>query len=259
MNRKGDSISFGNYLRIHRQKKGFSLKEIAEATKINVNSLLLLEKEELDKLPPDVIVRGFIKAYASFIGLDSSEVIRRYESYRESCSLPMKPISIDDRDTDTIPKLFRHFGLPVLCFFILVVSVIFLEKYFSKEKHFSRDIGVRSKTSVTKPETPPPKQVVQETELSGIENNLLSSLQKKQEKHRLNILTTQRTWIRIVIDDQETTEYLLNPKDKLTKEATDKFDLLIGNAAGIILIFDGRKLGPLGKPGQVVRITLPED
>jgi len=254
MNRKDDSTSFGSYLRKHRQKRGISLKDIADATKINVNSLLLLEREELDKLPPDVIVRGFIKAYSSFIGLDSSEPLKRYECHCKKHSLLLEPENQYDKNRTTSLRLHRQMGITIACFFLLVVCVVSFQKYFSKDM-----IKPDTPQQMVRPPTAAPEQTLQKSQLRGTEaeSRVVSRPEETQEKHRLNILTIQRTWIRITIDDRETMEYLLTPKDRLTKKAADKFELLIGNAAGVILNFDGRELGPLGKPGQVVRITLP--
>jgi hypothetical protein len=35
--------------------------------------------------------------------------------------------------------------------------------------------------------------------------------------------------------------------------------MLIGNAAGIDFDLNGKRVGNLGKPGQVIRLTLPKD
>jgi hypothetical protein len=37
------------------------------------------------------------------------------------------------------------------------------------------------------------------------------------------------------------------------------FELLIGNAGGIDFELNGKKVGPIGRPGQVVRVRLPGD
>lgn len=68
---------------------------------------------------------------------------------------------------------------------------------------------------------------------------------------------TERTWLRISIDGLEPKEYTFGPSDKPEWKAENGFELLIGNAGGIILEFNGKKMDNLGKRGQVVRIKLP--
>jgi len=41
-------------------------------------------------------------------------------------------------------------------------------------------------------------------------------------------------------------------------EGKEKFYMLIGNAGGIDFDLNGKRVGDLGKPGQVVRVTLPK-
>jgi cytoskeleton protein RodZ len=54
-------------------------------------------------------------------------------------------------------------------------------------------------------------------------------------------------------------EYVFAPSDTPEWEAEKGFELLIGNAGGIVLEFNGKKMDNLGKQGQVVRIKLPEE
>ena len=52
---------------------------------------------------------------------------------------------------------------------------------------------------------------------------------------------------------------MLRPGDRIAEETSEKFDLIIGNAAGVNISFQGKPLGSLGKQGEVVHLTLPED
>jgi cytoskeleton protein RodZ len=70
---------------------------------------------------------------------------------------------------------------------------------------------------------------------------------------------TERTWLRISIDGMKPKEYTFTPSDKPEWKAEKDFRLLIGNAGGIVLEFNGKKMDNLGKQGQVIRIKLPGD
>jgi len=70
---------------------------------------------------------------------------------------------------------------------------------------------------------------------------------------------TERTWVRISIDGLKSKEYVFGPLDSPEWQAEKGFELVIGNAGGIVLEFNGKKMDNLGKQGQVVRIKLPED
>ena len=77
-----NSLSFGRYLESIRFEKGISLEEISNETKIRMDTLLLIEKDDLAGLPVEVYVKGFLRAYAKALGADEEEAVRRYESSR---------------------------------------------------------------------------------------------------------------------------------------------------------------------------------
>jgi cytoskeletal protein RodZ len=82
----------------------------------------------------------------------------------------------------------------------------------------------------------------------------------KAEKMPLTLkaYVRERTWMRISIDGEEPKEYIFSPGNEPEWEARGKFDLLIGNAGGLVLELNGKKVGALGASGQVVRLRLPE-
>jgi cytoskeletal protein RodZ len=74
-----DIESFGSCLRRAREKRQLTLKQVAGATKIPRATLELLEAGNLDELPADVFVRGFIRSYASLVGADEAEPLHGFE------------------------------------------------------------------------------------------------------------------------------------------------------------------------------------
>jgi hypothetical protein len=76
--------------------------------------------------------------------------------------------------------------------------------------------------------------------------------------HVLRAETLARTWLRVIIDDRQELEYLLNPDEKHTWRAVSGFRLHIGNAAGIQLYLNDQPLKALGESGEVVLLQLPD-
>ena len=75
----------------------------------------------------------------------------------------------------------------------------------------------------------------------------------------LKAIVKERTWVRVTIDDKKTKEYIFDPKSTPEWKAQKGFELLIGNAGGIDLEFDGKKMEDLGKQGQVIKLKLPSE
>lgn len=65
----------GEEIRQSRQARGLSLDEVRNQTLIPLHLLQALENGETDKLPEDVYVRGFIRAAARILGLDSDRML----------------------------------------------------------------------------------------------------------------------------------------------------------------------------------------
>src|SRR5262249_24388248 len=70
--RTGD---FGSKLREARERKGVSLREIANATKISIRALEALERNDLSHLPGGIFSRSFVRAYAAEAGLSPDETV----------------------------------------------------------------------------------------------------------------------------------------------------------------------------------------
>ena len=66
----------GSALRRAREGLGLSFEEAEEATKIRRDFLRGLERDDHDGLPEAVYVRGFVKTYADYLGLDGGAMSR---------------------------------------------------------------------------------------------------------------------------------------------------------------------------------------
>jgi cytoskeleton protein RodZ len=61
-----------------RRKKGVSLQEISQATKIGVNYLRAIEDGDFAKLPGGIYSTSYIRQYARSIDCDEFELLERY-------------------------------------------------------------------------------------------------------------------------------------------------------------------------------------
>jgi transcriptional regulator with XRE-family HTH domain len=65
----------GEVLRQARSHRNVSLEEVAQATRIPIKYLLALEEGDMSRLPSPSYARGFVRTYASYLGLDPGEVL----------------------------------------------------------------------------------------------------------------------------------------------------------------------------------------
>ena len=242
-NRK--SLSFGRYLKTVRLEKGIDLAEVAEETKIGMDYLLLIEKEDHDRLPADVFVKGFLRAYAQAIGADGQEVVKLYTASRQTFQ------DTAEFDADIIkagqafwPRLLISLGV----FLGIIVMSIFVISLFE-----DRPPGDDSKLNVSKEinrEIPFKKDVQEPNVVKEQSGNVL-------EKLLLKVVTVEDTWMKITVDRQSPREYSLRPGDLLEFEASLGYNLLVGNAAGVQLTLNGKPVEIIGKHGQVKHVQIP--
>lgn len=72
----------GERLRAAREERELTVEQVAEATRIPLNYLYALEEESFDVFTSDLHARGFLRNYASFLGLDPEETVDLYDELR---------------------------------------------------------------------------------------------------------------------------------------------------------------------------------
>lgn len=85
--------SIGNILRTERETQGRTLTEVSKAVYIKTKYLSALEEENFAAIPGEVYVKGFIRAYASYLGMDGEELVAQYDGPSESILLQKETLT----------------------------------------------------------------------------------------------------------------------------------------------------------------------
>lgn len=91
MKQKTDT-GIGRALRSAREHRGKSLEEAARETRVRTDYLEALEQEEFHALGSDVYVRGFLRSYAKYLGLNHEKVVTAYERVYGRSKPPPAPV-----------------------------------------------------------------------------------------------------------------------------------------------------------------------
>jgi cytoskeleton protein RodZ len=73
-------FEIGNSLREARVRQGLDFPQVELATKIRAKYIRALEEEEFDVLPVGTYIKGFLRSYADFLGLDGQLYVDEYNS-----------------------------------------------------------------------------------------------------------------------------------------------------------------------------------
>jgi len=75
---QGEGLPIGEVLRRTRTRLKLDIDRVEEGTKIRAKYLRALENEEWDTLPGPTYVKGFLRTYASYLGLDADTIVDEY-------------------------------------------------------------------------------------------------------------------------------------------------------------------------------------
>ena len=120
-------FEIGNSLREARERQGLGYPEIELATKIRAKYIRALEEENFTAIPGDAYIRGFLRTYAEYLGLDGDVYVDEYASrfitsWRDE--LPPRPERPRVRRTRERP-FERRAVLLVLAGTVLVAGLVF--------------------------------------------------------------------------------------------------------------------------------------
>src|SRR6266511_3549162 len=123
-------IDFGSKLREARERRGVSLREIANATKISVAFLEALERNDISRLPGGIFSRAFVRSYAVQVGLDPEIAIHDFIGAFPQDSVtvghPTHHHGEDNEETESRRRLARTIlGLIIISLPIAAVILYF--------------------------------------------------------------------------------------------------------------------------------------
>lgn len=224
--------SLGEYLKKERESRNISLEEVSRNTRIQEYLLRAIEEGRYDVLPSATYVKGFISAYARYLGLNTSEVILCYEKAEKG-----RPKTL----IEILPRKGDLKGIKKILIIGIVIWVSIIISYFIYPlKSTKESIYIEKRENKI-------------GEVSSPENT--KSVHPSEEKFvSLKLKTSEKTWIRIKVNGEVEREVMLMPGDRISYKAKDRIHLLIGNAGGIDITFNERPLEKFGKSGEVVTL-----
>ncbi|MCV3763892.1 DUF4115 domain-containing protein [Companilactobacillus farciminis] len=119
----------GQKLRNARIKKGYTIDDLQQITKIQKRYLIAIEEGQFDHLPGDFYVRAFIKQYSDAVGIASDELLEEYKSdipnaqpTQENTPEETKTRSIKEESNSFFSNLGNY--IPQIVVGIIVIVII---------------------------------------------------------------------------------------------------------------------------------------
>jgi len=285
--------SFGERMRREREMRGITLEEISEATKITSRCLQALEDEEFNKLPGGIFNKGFVRSYASYVGIDEDQAVAEFvvaSGGEKEQPLPDPPepraVTLGQRRAEDHPN-WRSIGVLAV---VVVVAVAVVWKlgpamvHLVAERMGHSNRAPAATSSAAPPEvasvsaqsvpgvqeaapTPPPpvdakksvakaKQVAVAASTPAPAPPAPRPAAARSADFVVQIRATEDAWVQIVADGKLFSEGVLVPPAEKRVRAVKAVVIKTGNAAGVEVSFNGQPLPPLGEENQMATVTL---
>ncbi len=268
-------MTVGERLREARERQKVSLHAIAEKTNISVRFLDAIEKNQFGKLPGGIFTRGFIRSYAAQVGIDPDAAVAQF--------LSDEPGARDESDEGSAgPR--EGLGLPVWLgiLAVLIAAVLGLAYAFGPDWLTWRrapapavtSTAVAEPTSAPVSATPAPAAAdpgpspvpatlpadagTPASAPSPIATSGPAEVAPPSPRAPLHLVVapSARCWVQVSADGQMRVARELAAGERVTVEAAERLQIVVGNAGAFAYEINGREGRSLGAAGRVARATI---
>ena len=122
--------TIGEILRAAREERKLSVEQVNRETKISPQTITALEADDFEGFPSETYLKGFLRTYADFLGLDGGKLwamIRARSSATGGGSGPPWEIEQSVREEKLgPPRVVRRLVVPLMVVAILVLTFLLL-------------------------------------------------------------------------------------------------------------------------------------
>ena len=287
--------SFGEKLKLEREKRKITLEQISVSTKIGTRMLQALEEDKFNQLPGGIFNKGFVRAYSRFVGLDEDQTVADY--LEASGDAPPVSTEIAAREDDerenaeNVRRLEASADAParqlpwgVFAAVLLVVALALSFWSHRRREHTrqsvrptpttaaaqlsgkvsgkvsGKDSGAASPTSGSpttgSPATSSPTEGSAPSVSPKTPQDLAAAAPAATPgEFTVVIQAREDSWISITADGRTVSSELLAAGSERAIRGRKEIIVKAGNAGGIDFRFNGKKLDTGGEYGEVKTVT----
>lgn len=246
----------GDLLRETREQKKLSLEDVEQGTNIRKLYIKSIEDGDYDKLPGEVFLKGFIKTYGKFLGLNSLELIEQYKKEKNASTSekeveptnqvqeqpvsPAQPPKVEEKITEKTAEPTKSNSKKNIFLVIIILIVIIGGAVFFLSSQDTSDtkapVHTTQQESTQQPEQqaqqPAPAPVVNGAEVTAVFN--------------------EDCWTEVKVDGNVVLSETVKKGSNLNWKGNNQIDITVGNAGAIDITFNNQPVGKLGDIGAVV-------
>lgn len=249
--------SLGSDLKKEREFRNISLEEMASSTKIVGRYLEALENDRLGDMPGGFFIKGIIRTYSRYIGLDEKEVLARYE---EAGLLGdqgrSRGAAANGGSLRTLARTNRVLITAVIGAGIILILVALMFLWRSRRPRPQPVRAPKSAAALAQAQrapayVPPPPPAP--AEKAATEKPAAEPAKEEWKGLTMDISFQADTWIQAYADGALKLNGLYLAGGQVRVQAEKEIRLDVGNAGGMTFQLNGKPGKALGKRGDVVK------
>jgi len=233
--------SVGELLKHEREAQGKTIDDVARATKLSRLILEALEADHFSVLPAPVYVKGHLRTYARFLGLNEDAMVDKYLRFTQQ----LEHEELDEWDAVELElhEEKQRMGRRWVWIAAAVAVVVAVMCWYAA----SQRRGTSEPETSTNTDTDTSAVVVEPVREAVVDDTMI-------EWHKLELLVVakDRTWLRVSVDGEPVADMTLERGDQRQWEADEFFQLDVGTGERLELYLGGEFLGTAGSGSRLV-------
>lgn len=225
-----------------REARGLTLDKVEAETKIRKKYIAAMEQDEFQALPGSAYAKAFLKNYAKYLNIDTEEITETLKKIQPMENVQTETPKTADKKAAKKAGLTRywlHFAA-VLLITALAVSVYYgasgLNKNSGAAGEGENQAAIEAAPQEDTLQQAPPQE--NSPKITGI--NVV-----------LNV-KSDRSWTSVIVDGNQVFQGEIKAGESKSFEGKEKVLITLGNAGVVEVLENGKIVGFLGAPGEVV-------
>src|SRR5258708_4818575 len=262
--------AFGERLRRERVMRQRTLEGNSRSTQKERRHLEGLGKEDIYALPRGAFNKGFVRAYARYVGIDEEQAVADYIAADQQQTQAEVKFPLEVHKSAALNP--RRSRMPIYLALVTLILILggwsLLKRHRAQQPANPVDTGVPAPANsgastvqpaqtaqVTSP-APSANAKDQKTDAAAAKDISVPNADQTQPQTQTDakpftvvVKASDSSWISIKADGNPVVERIFDPGEEQSLSATKEITIMVGNAAGVDGSFNGTSQGVLGKEG----------
>ena len=238
--------SVGSMLREAREKKKLTTDAAARATKIKKDMLEALENDDFTMVPAPTYAKGFLKIYATYLGLDPEEVVGEYLKNHTGDSEQVLVLDVEGKvKTQKDKRLILYAVIGAAAVLLIVIIALAVR-------------GLRPSRKVVA--TPLQMEILEPSSVTVDGSDLLQPVvQEPPREMELRLKATKDVWVKVVVDGVTVFQNVIKKGGEEFWLGNSGFTMRVGRPDAVNLTLDGNPITISGKTSKPKTIEIDRD